>query len=378
MRGRGTRGTRGARSTGAWVRRRGTSPSSRCRRRGSLRARARRWACPRRRPWTASCCALYHVTVDDGSGDPIHVSRLASREKDGRPGSRSPFPLLLESRRTGPVLVKAAPPLLPPIAPAQLSVRVLRQGRTISLVELEGKQWPRQVLHLDLGLAAGPFLSDDDGGWDPDLYMAKDADDFVRRKLHPAPPLKSSPEELCRFLRDLRPPADEDPPSPPRRDFMSAGFQIPPVRQPGPAELEPPLRARQSRGRRALARAKNAVRVRSGRVGARHAAVHRHVLPRRVDGARQYAGLVHPRGGPAEAAADPRAPRPVGKSALVCKPKPKDQAEIYGELAKAYDKLSQPEMAKQARELQRQVESAPSAAPAPAPRGHHADDDQGT
>src|SRR6185437_1456522 len=93
-------------------------------------------------PVDGELCALYHVTVDDGSGDPIHVSRLASREKVGRPGSRSPFPLLVESRRTGPVLVKAAPGLLPPIAPAHLSVRVLRQGRTISLVELEGKQWP--------------------------------------------------------------------------------------------------------------------------------------------------------------------------------------------------------------------------------------------
>jgi tetratricopeptide (TPR) repeat protein len=65
-------------------------------------------------------------------------------------------------------------------------------------------------------------------------------------------------------------------------------------------------------------------------------------------------------------------------SALVCKPKPKDEAEIYGELAKAYDKLSQPEMAKQARELEKQVESAPAAAPPPAHRGHQADDDQGT
>ena len=65
-------------------------------------------------------------------------------------------------------------------------------------------------------------------------------------------------------------------------------------------------------------------------------------------------------------------------SALVCKPKPKDEAEIYGELAKAYDKLSEPEMAKQARELERQVASAPAAAP-PASRRHNADDDdQGT
>jgi cellulose synthase operon protein C len=42
-------------------------------------------------------------------------------------------------------------------------------------------------------------------------------------------------------------------------------------------------------------------------------------------------------------------------SALVCKPKPKEQAEIYGELAKAYDKLKQDEMAKQARDFQKQV-----------------------
>src|SRR6185437_8604114 len=65
-------------------------------------------------------------------------------------------------------------------------------------------------------------------------------------------------------------------------------------------------------------------------------------------------------------------------SALVCKPKAKDQADIYAELAKAYDKLSQPDMAKQAREFQKQVEYAPPAPPPPAHRGHQADDDQGT
>ena len=50
-------------------------------------------------------------------------------------------------------------------------------------------------------------------------------------------------------------------------------------------------------------------------------------------------------------------------SALVCHPKlPKDQAEIYGELAKAYDKLKEPEMAQKAREYQKQIEAAPSPA----------------
>ena len=64
-------------------------------------------------------------------------------------------------------------------------------------------------------------------------------------------------------------------------------------------------------------------------------------------------------------------------SALVCKPKAKDQAEIYGEMAKAYEKLAQPEMAKQATEFQRQVESAPrgaAAGGARAPRGRRSGD----
>ena len=48
-------------------------------------------------------------------------------------------------------------------------------------------------------------------------------------------------------------------------------------------------------------------------------------------------------------------------SAIVCKPKPKDQAEIYGELALAYDKLKSPELAAKAREYAKQVSKAPAA-----------------
>ncbi len=59
-------------------------------------------------------------------------------------------------------------------------------------------------------------------------------------------------------------------------------------------------------------------------------------------------------------------------SALVCHPKlPKDQAEIYGELVKAYTKLKEPEMAKQAQEYQTQIEAAPAPAPGPEKKGHH-------
>ena len=49
-------------------------------------------------------------------------------------------------------------------------------------------------------------------------------------------------------------------------------------------------------------------------------------------------------------------------SALVCKPKAADQAAIYGELAKAYDKLGEAESAKLAREYQKQVGSDAGAA----------------
>lgn len=42
-------------------------------------------------------------------------------------------------------------------------------------------------------------------------------------------------------------------------------------------------------------------------------------------------------------------------SAIVCKPKPKELAEIYGELAQAYDKLKSPEFAAKAREYATQV-----------------------
>ncbi len=46
-------------------------------------------------------------------------------------------------------------------------------------------------------------------------------------------------------------------------------------------------------------------------------------------------------------------------SALVCKPKPKEQVEIYEELAKAYDKLKQPEHAAKAREYAKQISGSP-------------------
>jgi cellulose synthase operon protein C len=60
-------------------------------------------------------------------------------------------------------------------------------------------------------------------------------------------------------------------------------------------------------------------------------------------------------------------------SAIICQPKPKDQAEIYGELGKAYDKMGEADLAKQAREYQRQIESAPTVNP-PGPPGRHHDD----
>ena len=54
-------------------------------------------------------------------------------------------------------------------------------------------------------------------------------------------------------------------------------------------------------------------------------------------------------------------------SALVCKPKPTEQAEIFAELGKAYDKLGEADFARQARDYQHQIDSAPASAP-PAPR----------
>jgi cellulose synthase operon protein C len=66
-------------------------------------------------------------------------------------------------------------------------------------------------------------------------------------------------------------------------------------------------------------------------------------------------------------------------SALVLKPPPKDQAAIYDALAQAYDKLGEADFAKQAREYEKQIQGAPSAAP-PAPGRHQHDDpgDDGT
>jgi predicted Zn-dependent protease len=54
-------------------------------------------------------------------------------------------------------------------------------------------------------------------------------------------------------------------------------------------------------------------------------------------------------------------------SAIVCKPKPKEQVEIYGELALAYDKLKSPDLAAKAREYAKQVGGSPAA--------HDEDDD---
>ena len=49
-------------------------------------------------------------------------------------------------------------------------------------------------------------------------------------------------------------------------------------------------------------------------------------------------------------------------SAILCKPKPKDQIAIYGELATAYDKLQRPDLAKQARDYAQQLASVPAPA----------------
>jgi tetratricopeptide (TPR) repeat protein len=67
-------------------------------------------------------------------------------------------------------------------------------------------------------------------------------------------------------------------------------------------------------------------------------------------------------------------------SALVCHPKlPKDQADIYGALAKTYEKLKEPEMAAKALEYQKQIAAAPAPGPGPEPKpGRHQEDPQGT
>jgi Flp pilus assembly protein TadD len=49
-------------------------------------------------------------------------------------------------------------------------------------------------------------------------------------------------------------------------------------------------------------------------------------------------------------------------SALLCKPKPREQAEIYEALALGYDKLGEAAFARQAREYKRQIDSAPAPA----------------
>ena len=66
-------------------------------------------------------------------------------------------------------------------------------------------------------------------------------------------------------------------------------------------------------------------------------------------------------------------------SALVCKPKPKEQAEIYDMLAQGYDKLGEAEFAKQARAYKQQIESAPAPAdPAKGKRKLGGGDEEGT
>jgi tetratricopeptide (TPR) repeat protein len=50
-------------------------------------------------------------------------------------------------------------------------------------------------------------------------------------------------------------------------------------------------------------------------------------------------------------------------SALVCKPKPALAAEIYGELAKAYEKLKRDDLAKQAREHQQRMQGGAGVSP---------------
>jgi cellulose synthase operon protein C len=55
-------------------------------------------------------------------------------------------------------------------------------------------------------------------------------------------------------------------------------------------------------------------------------------------------------------------------SAILCKPEPDDLAQIYEDMAVGYDKLKQPEHAKQAREYAKQVK-------ATSPKGKGDDDD---
>jgi Flp pilus assembly protein TadD len=62
-------------------------------------------------------------------------------------------------------------------------------------------------------------------------------------------------------------------------------------------------------------------------------------------------------------------------SALVCKPKAREQAEIYDALAQAYDKLGETSFAKQARSYQHQIESMPAGSQPPPRRGHDEGDD---
>ncbi len=59
-------------------------------------------------------------------------------------------------------------------------------------------------------------------------------------------------------------------------------------------------------------------------------------------------------------------------SALVCKPRAKEQAEIYGELATAYERLKKDDLAQKAREYQKQIAAAPGGGmggPDPRPMG---------
>jgi hypothetical protein len=144
----------------------------------------------------AELCALFRVDFDDDPTDVMRVTRLGALV-DGQLDANASWSFLLESRRTGPVLVRSPEQgaLL-----EQPSVRLLRQGDRLSFVEFRGKEFPRRMMTLNFGLVEGRILSDDE--WDADLYLATDIDDFVQRKLHLFHP-KFSPLRLCQRLREL-------------------------------------------------------------------------------------------------------------------------------------------------------------------------------
>jgi predicted Zn-dependent protease len=65
-------------------------------------------------------------------------------------------------------------------------------------------------------------------------------------------------------------------------------------------------------------------------------------------------------------------------SALISRPRPKDQAAIYDDLARAYDKLKKDDFAQKAREYKKQIESAPAADPGDKQRGGDRGEPMGT